>query len=107
GVLGKAGFRISAEQRKRVALADLVPEVFEPDGGAVIALGPHQRDHFAEGADLSAIAPRPVEEIGHYGSKAILVGPTVDHELRQRFLGIEANELIACSRTGDIEPHRG
>ena len=90
---------IGAEQAHPVVVDQLVPQLFEPDGGGVVLVLPQGIHHLAEEPDLAvARVPETVEHRDDHGAERRAVGHPIDHESGERSFRIDRDESTMAGR---------
>src|ERR1700694_5723566 len=91
----KISHRISTTERERVLLCQFVPELFKPNGGFDLALGPQQRNHFSKYGDFGICAFQQGPGSGNcptdYLKEASAVWHPFHHDFRENFGSVQRN----------------
>ena len=104
GFSAEAVHGIATHEREATPALQLIPQLFEPDGGAVVPVVGQQSHHLTEHTQTLCPAPAAIHETAHEASKTLSIGHAVDHELGQRFGGIQDQVLLRRRQSLNIEP---
>ena len=104
-VLVEVAHRISAEQRKSVALRELIPQGLKADGSDRVPRLPQYVYHLAVRADHAVLATAacPFDQGRDRISESRGIGHAVDHKLGEGRFGIDHDEIAGSFQSRDIE----
>jgi hypothetical protein len=102
----RLGDRIRAAQRKRVPLAEIVPQLLETHRRAVPAAAPQKRHHFAEDRDPRIALDGGGDERLDDVRETALVGPSLDANVLECSLGVDCDVAAARAQLRDLHATR-
>src|SRR3979411_2221268 len=93
---------ITAQKSEGVRFRQLIPELFQTDGGSGIALLPQERNHFSKDRHLRliSVACRPSNNVPNNPREQPLVRHAFLHEGSQGLARIEGNVPPLLNRSG-------
>ena len=86
---------VAAQQCKRLAAAEIVPQAFEPQGGALRAALPQQADHFPVRADRTPAGAGLVDQAADLDPEQVRLRPAVRQDLTEQLAGLDRDVLAA------------
>jgi hypothetical protein len=96
----EARHRVGAQDRQRLLALQIGPQLLELDGPRVVAAGPQEVDHLAEGAHRRGVpGARLLDQAAHHLREQQRVRPRADHELVERPFRVQEDE---AARRGSL-----
>ena len=87
---------VAAQQGERLGDAELVPQAFEPQRGALRAAFPEQPDHFAERADRAPARVRLLDQAADLDPEQVRLRPAIREDLPEHLASFDGDVLSAA-----------